>query len=355
VSAQRARSAVTPDHRSAHPNIPGVPWWGAVLLAVTLTAVGFAYDAGAGDKELSMVFAASYALGCIFAALAVRQSGIFTAVIQPPLILFVAVPSAYFLFHGAQFTDIKDTLINFGYPLIERFPLMFFTSAAVLLIGMARWYYGMSSRRGAARSTAKDAKETTSSSRVSSVTSKLSSLLTGEPAEDAVDSKESPRRRHTIERPTRAAKSATGTTRTPRTAKRATPSRSRHARPPETEIIEPVAERPRRPRTARHSEQPPVPPAEPRRRPRTSSTREPRKAVPPADRRSSSERRERRRRFDDDPPREPHVSNGNGTHHPISRVRYRGDADDSDNRVEYRTRPRSPRGGSEAESWEYDI
>jgi hypothetical protein len=329
-----------------------------VLPAVTLTAVGFAYDAAAGDKELSMVFAASYALGCIFAVLVVRQSGIFTAAIQPPLILFVAVPSAYFLFHGAQLTDIKDTLINFGYPLIERFPLMFFTSAAVLLIGMARWYYGMSSRRGAARSTAKDAKETTSSSRVSSVTSKLSSLLTGEPAEsteDAVDNKESRSRRHTIERPTRAAKSATGTTRTPRTAKRATPSRSRHARPPETEIIEPVAERRRRPRTARHSEQPPVPPAEPRRRRRTSSTREPRKAVPPADRRSSSERRERRRRFDDDPPREPPVSNGNGTHHPISRVRYRGDADDSDNRVEYRTRPRSPRSGSEAESWEYDI
>ena len=154
-----------------------------MLLAVTLTAVGFAFDAGSGDKELGMVFAASYALGCIFAVLAVRQSGIFTAVIQPPLILFVAVPSAYFLFHGAQLTGIKDTLINFGYPLIERFPLMFFTSAAVLLIGMARWYYGMSSRRGAAGSTAKDAKEKTSNSRVSSVTSKMSSLLTGEPAE----------------------------------------------------------------------------------------------------------------------------------------------------------------------------
>ncbi len=329
-----------------------------MLLAVTLTAVGFAYDAGSGDKELSMVFAASYVLGCIFAVLAVRQSGIFTAVIQPPLILFVAVPSAYFLFHGAQLTGIKDTLINFGYPLIERFPLMFFTSAAVLLIGMARWYYGMSSRRDAARSTAKDAKEKTSSSRVSSVTSKVSSLLTGEPAESAeddVDTKESPRRRHTIERPTRAAKAAAATTRTPRTAKRATPSRSRHARPPETEIIEPVAERPRRPRTPRQSEQPPVPPAEPRRRPRTSSTREPRKAVPPADRRTSYERPERRRRLDDYPPREPHVSNGNGTHHPISRVRYRGDADDSDNRAEYRTRPRSSRSSWEADSWEYDI
>jgi len=323
-----------------------------VLLAVTLTAVGFAYDAGSGDKELGMVFAATYVLGCIFAVLAVRQSGIFTAVIQPPLILFVAVPTAYFLFHGGQLGGIKDLAINCGYPLIERFPLMFFTSAAVLLIGMGRWYYGLSSRRSAAPSTTTEAKEKTSS-RVSSVTSKMSSLLTGEPAGSTEDddAKESPRRRHSIERRTRDAKSAkpaAGTTRSPKTTKRATPSRSRHARPPETEIIDPVAERPRRPRTPR-SEQPP--PAEPpRRRSRTSSTREPRKAVPPADRRASSERPERHRRYDDYQPREPHVSNGNGTHHPVSRVRYRGGGEDIDDRAEYRSRPRSSRS-----SWEYDI
>ena len=331
-----------------------------MLLAVTLTAVGFAYDAGSGDKELSMVFAATYVLGCIFAVLAVRQSGIFTAVIQPPLILFVAVPTAYFLFHGGQLGGIKDLAINCGYPLIERFPLMFFTSAAVLLIGMGRWYYGLSSRRIAAPSTTTDAKEKTSS-RVSSVTSKMSSLLTGEAAdstEDADDAKESPRRRHTIERPTRAAKSAkpaAGTTRSPKTTKRATPSRSRHARPPETEIIEPVAERPRRPRTPRQSEQPPPAAEPPRRRSRTSSTREPRKAVPPADRRASYERKERRRRYDDYQPREPHVSNGNGTHHPVSRVRYRGGGEDSDDRAEYRSRPRSSRSSWEADSWEHDI
>ena len=324
-----------------------------MLLAVTLTAVGFAYDAGSGDKELGIVFAAMYVLGCIFAVLAVRQSGIFTAVIQPPLILFVAVPTAYFLFHGGQLGGIKDLAINCGYPLIERFPLMFFTSAAVLLIGMGRWYYGLSSRRSAAPSTTTEAKEKTSS-RVSSVTSKMSSLLTGEPAGSTEDddAKESPRRRHSIERRTRDAKSAkpaAGTTRSPKTTKRATPSRSRHARPPETEIIDPVAERPRRPRTPRQSEQPP--PAEPpRRRSRTSSTREARKAVPPADRRASSERPERRRRYDDYQPREPHVSNGNGTHHPVSRVRYRGGGEDIDDRAEYRSRPRSSRS-----SWEYDI
>ena len=79
--------------------------------------------------------------------LAVRQSGVFTAVIQPPLILFCAVPGAYFLFNGAKFTGLKDLLINCGYPLIERFPLMLFTSAAVLMIGLARWYLAVMVRR----------------------------------------------------------------------------------------------------------------------------------------------------------------------------------------------------------------
>ena len=333
-----------------------------MLLAVTLTAIGFAYDAGAGNKELSMVFSASYALACIVAVLAVRQSGVFTAVIQPPLILFAAVPTAYFLFHGGHLDGIKDLAINCGYPLIERFPLMFFTSAAVLLIGMGRWYYGMSSRRGAGESTPKDgsAAKNKTGGRVSSVTSKMSSLLTGEATEaDEQDDNpaESPRRKHTIDRASRAAKAkpAAETARTPRAVKRPAPSRSRHTRPPDTELIEPVVERPRRPRTARQRDEPSIPPAEPRRRARPSSTREPRKAVPPVDRRTGYERPERRRRYDDYAPREQQTSNGNGTHHPFSQVRYRG-ADDSDDRAEERTRPpRSSRNGREADSWEYDI
>ena len=69
------------------PTIPGVPSWGALLIAVTFTAIGFAFDAGSGGKELTLAFAVAYALGCVAAVVAVRQTGIFTAVIQPPLIL----------------------------------------------------------------------------------------------------------------------------------------------------------------------------------------------------------------------------------------------------------------------------
>jgi hypothetical protein len=341
---------VNADHRSAHPNILGVPWWGAVLIAVTLTAVGFAYDAGTGDKELSMVFAACYVVGCVFAVLAVRQSAIFTAVIQPPLVLFVAVPTAYFLFHGGKLGGLKDVLINCGYPLIERFPLMFFTSVVALIVGMVRWFLGKPGRQA---TTASAAKSGPGESAVSAVTAKISALFTGESTdEDDVDMVENPRRRHTIDRPSRPSKTAAASA-TPggKPTKRTSPSRSRHTRPPETEIIEAVVERPRRSRTPRRTEQPPVPSAEPRRRPRTASTREPRKATPPADRRSAYERSERRRRFDDYQPHEPHVANGNGTHHPISRVRYRGEAEE---RSDHGSRPRTTNAW-QADSWEYDV
>ena len=230
---------MTADHRSAHPNIPGVPWWGAVLIAATLTAIGFAYDAGSGAKELSAVFAGAYVVGCILAVLAVRQAGIFTAVIQPPLLLFASVPTAYFLFTDSQISNLKDTLINCAYPLIERFPLMFFTSAVVLLIGMARWYTGMSSHRSTPRATPKD--ESSGGGLVSAVSSKVSSLLSRhQDGDDEVD--EPPRRRSAADRPSRSTRTATSApSRNGRPASRSTPSRSRHARPPETEIIEPVA------------------------------------------------------------------------------------------------------------------
>jgi hypothetical protein len=357
------------------PTIAGVPSWGAALIAVTFTTIGFAIDAGSGGKELTFAFAAAYAIGCIAAALAVRQSGVFTAVIQPPLILFVTVPGAYFLFHGAAMDGLKDLLINCGYPLIERFPLMFFTSAIVLLIGLVRWYLGMSHRLTAPGEAAEP-----SEGRFSALTAKISGLLARDD-EDDIDEAPAPRRsrQHSIDRSARADRPASGTSRTRngRPTKRTSPSRSRHTRPPETEIIEPVTERPRRPRPARSTDST-LPPPEPRRRQRSSSTRssstrssstrssstrssstrEPRKQPPPSERRSPYQRPDRHSRFDGFEPFEPHGTNGsngngaNGSHHPISRVRYRG-ADEGDQREQYRDRPRAAK--HRAEAWEYDV
>lgn len=367
------------DHRSALPRVPGIPWWGAIVLGVTCTAVGFAYDAGSGAGELSAVFAIFYTAGCVLAVLAVRQSGVFTAIIQPPLLLFGAVPTAYYLFHSSEIAGIKDLLINCGYPLIERFPLMFFTSAVVLVIGLARWYVAMSARRGIAaddepETPEKPAKPKRERARARQTTDETTVL---EAVEEAPTRR---KRERPAERPGRAA-DVEESPRRPRKSTRPAPaagtSRSRHARPPENEFGDPEP-RPRRRPSAPMG--PPVDP-EPRSRTRTPSSREPRRNLPPIDeRRERSERRERPRRAEYDRPDradrpdrseprrrraaeyepydtvEPGPTNGrDSTHHPVSRVRYRGDAGGDDRgEPESRQSPRRPY-ASDADSWEYDV
>lgn len=328
-----------------------------MLIAVIGTTIGFAIDAGSGNKELGGVFSTMYALGCVAAVLAVRQSGIFTAVIQPPLILFVAVPGAYFLFHGATFTGIKDTLINCGYPLIERFPLMLFTSAGVLLIGMARWYFAMAGR--GVTPAAGGGATTAEPSRFAGLAAKFGGMFNREPAE-AEDAEPKPRRKHSIDRPATAEKRP----RSGRPAKRPAPTRSRHARPPVDDITEAGPERPRR-QTSRRRPSEFDPAAEaPRRRPRPPRDGDPR--TPPPRRRDPREPREPRERLDPyaPPPRrdgryEPYPSYEpyrpsyepyppyeppparrpapaqDSSHHPVSRVRYRGSDDDDLGRPRY--------------------
>lgn len=340
-----------------------MPWWAAVLIAVIATTIGFAIDAGSGNKELGGAFAALYALGCVAAVLAVRQSGLFTAVIQPPLLLFVAVPGSYFLLHGASFTGIKDTLINYGYPLIERFPLMLFTSAAVLLIGLVRWYFGMSAKSSPSAAPTGDG-AVAAPSMFAGLATKVSSLF-GAPAEELAENK--PRRKHSIDRPATAERRP----RSERPTKRPAPTRSRHARPPLEDITEAPQERPRRQTTRRRP--PDLDPAAeaPRRRPRPPRDadphlppprrREPREPRVARERREPRERRDtyappprresrepREGRHEPYPPYEPYrpsyepypayepprrrppsgVPTGDSSHHPVSRVRYRDTGED---------------------------
>ncbi|HET9876569.1 MAG TPA: DUF6542 domain-containing protein [Mycobacterium sp.] len=357
MSAQRAGSAVAADHRSIHPGLPGLPWWAAVVVALTTTVVGFAFDAESNGKELTNVFAAMYVLGCVAAVLVVRQSGVFTAVIQPPLILFGAVPGAYWLFRGATFTGIKDILINCGYPLIERFPLMLFTSAGVLLIGMGRWYFGMATQ--AATPKASDETTPAGPARLASIAAKLAAKLTAvlnrEPAH-AIDTSAS-RRRRAGDRPGRST-AARGS------GKRSAPTRSRHVRPPLGDTAEREADRPRRRRTApTRGEEPPTlrrprpprdfdrrgqPPREARRDPQLRAGR-PTARSNPMDSYQPVEPPDRSPRH-----REASKATNGATHHPISRVRYRRPDPGDQPGAEQPGRPPEPHQGG-ADSWRYDI
>jgi hypothetical protein len=327
-----------------------------VLIAVSATLVGVAIEVGSGNQELGAIFAACYALGCIGAALAVRQSSIFTAVVQPPLLLFVAVPLAYFLFHSSELGGLKDILITCGYPLIERFPLMLFTSAAVLLVGMSRWFLATSPSGDATADEATAAPLSATPSRFTGLAAALSTVFT----RSAADSRETSGR---------AARPRRGTDRAPTANRR--PAR----RPPE-----PVSARPRharrpleqfdgRPAPRRRPVDEPAPrrrpvdePAPPRRRPRptqesgrtpppprrtTRGQREDLDQYPPRARRGNPYEPSRgypsREQYPPYPPSEPRRRPGAGgsseTHHPVSRVRYRdSDPTGVDERESYRNR-----------------
>ena len=310
------------ENRSAHPDIPGVPWWGAILIAVLGTLAGFALDTMLGHRELTSAFAALYLVGCLAAVLAVRQSGLFTAVVQPPLILFVAVPTAYYLFHSSEIHGAKDILINCGYPLIERFLLMFTTSVLVLLIGMARWYIARTGR---------EVRPTAGTALLAGVGAKIATLLGRRDADDGAEDAK-PARKHGIARPATSVKPP----RPRRAGAPAAPTRARHARPP---MDDPDGPPPPRRRYADHSRDD-TPPQ--RRRPAPPRTGDP-------ERPTRSDDRVRRYRTDDypsyrpyepyqPPPRRPAPPS---THHPISNVRYRGDAESTGDDGYRRPRPRN--------------
>ncbi len=349
MSAQRARSTVAAENRSAHPNVPGVPGWGAVVIAVAAAFAGFLIDAGAGHGQLTAIFATLYVIGCIAAVLAVRQSAIFTAVVQPPLILFVAVPSAYYFFHRNEIVGVKDVLINCGYPLIERFLLMFTTSVVALLIGMARWYFGAAGRAGNATPKASKAAAATPAVVAGFGTAFVSLFRRREPEDDGQT--EPPRRRprtHTVDR-TASARSA----RRRREPTADTSARPRRARPPADADAAPS---PPRRRTRRTPEDAPEPPPRRRRTPREPDPRgyrtrahddtewaprtqdaPPRRASRYADAYEPYEPYEPS--YGDYSRRDPYTAPPASTHHPFSNVRYRGDADDQDEDRPYR-RPR---------------
>ncbi|WP_460717394.1 DUF6542 domain-containing protein [Nocardia heshunensis] len=134
---QRERTEVPPSHRSILPSVPGVPAGVAVLIAVTCTFIGFLIDANGGD-DLTHTFATFYVIGCVLATLVVRYRGLFTTLVLPPLLLFLAVPVFYQLLMGSASLKVREILLNLAIPLVNRFPTMALATVLVLIIGAIR-------------------------------------------------------------------------------------------------------------------------------------------------------------------------------------------------------------------------
>ncbi|MBO0883336.1 MAG: hypothetical protein J2P17_23970, partial [Mycobacterium sp.] len=97
-------------------------------------------DLVGGNKELTIAFDVMYAAGCVLAAAAVRYRNLFTALVMPPLLLFVAVPVAYWFLSGGKANSIKDILLNQAMPLVHRFPTMLAATVGALVVAGFRFW-----------------------------------------------------------------------------------------------------------------------------------------------------------------------------------------------------------------------
>ncbi len=125
--------AILPADASAIPTVRGLHSWGAVLVAVVFTGIGVVIDLNSSSEQsvgwpLRILFVA----GVVLAALAVRRGAIFTAMVQPPLVLAAAIVV------GGLLDGSGGGLLNTGLDVVRAFPLMVVGTAAAVVIGVIR-------------------------------------------------------------------------------------------------------------------------------------------------------------------------------------------------------------------------
>jgi hypothetical protein len=111
--------------------VRGWPSWAVILLALVLTLAGTAVD-GLTTGVLAWGLRIGFYLGVILAALAVRRGSIFTAMVQPPLVLVFGLVVGGMLFTNA------GGLYGTALKIIGTFPTMAIGTAAAVLIGLIR-------------------------------------------------------------------------------------------------------------------------------------------------------------------------------------------------------------------------
>jgi hypothetical protein len=110
--------------------IAGIPSWGAVLVALVLTALGATVD-GLVSGTPSWGFRIGFVAGVALAALLVRRASIFTALVQPPLVMVVVIFIALRLMSPERTTI---TLIK----VVNTFPTMVVGTAVAVVLCVIR-------------------------------------------------------------------------------------------------------------------------------------------------------------------------------------------------------------------------
>jgi hypothetical protein len=118
----------------------GLPWWGAVAVALGLTAIAAVVDMQRSDT-LGKTYQIVYVVSCVVAIAWVRRRSVFTAMVQPPLVFAVTFVGGYLFFGNRPAGDgMKQFALSVGLPLANNFPTMAIGTAIVLLIGGVRLF-----------------------------------------------------------------------------------------------------------------------------------------------------------------------------------------------------------------------
>jgi hypothetical protein len=126
--------------RSALATVLGIRPIAAVGLGAVLTAVGVVVDL-TRIGSLGTVFTICHIAGCVLAVVWVRRDGLFGPMVQPPLLVAVAVPVVVLLAGDPRpGQGVADRLLVIGAPLVNAFPIMAWTTGAVLAIGFVRMF-----------------------------------------------------------------------------------------------------------------------------------------------------------------------------------------------------------------------
>ena len=127
-----ATSRPTVVNASAVPTITGLRAWGAVLVAVVLTAAGATFD-GLVNGVITWGFKIGFVGGVCLAALLVRRGSIFTAMVQPPLVMVVIIFIALRMVAKPN-TRTTITLIQ----VVDAFPTMLIGTVLAVLLCVVR-------------------------------------------------------------------------------------------------------------------------------------------------------------------------------------------------------------------------
>jgi hypothetical protein len=122
----------------------GLTATGAVLVALALGLAGGAYDVltGPGLRE---VFAVSFVLGCLVAALTVHREDLVAAVVMPPLVYVVlALIGGAVEKTAATGSFVTRQAIELVNALVLGAPVLMAATFAALVVAVFRWAAGRS-------------------------------------------------------------------------------------------------------------------------------------------------------------------------------------------------------------------